>query len=255
MTTDLDTGGPLLADGEPPPVQLERAAGRSDYFLTCDHAGARIPRRLASLGLPAAELQRHIAWDLGAAAVALKLAETLDATLVMQPYSRLVIDCNRPLHSAESIVTVSERTTIPGNRPLSAAQVEQRRRDIFMPYHACIRAQLDARAQRSQPTKLVCLHSFTPVYLGTPRPWHVGVLYHRDTRMAHALLTALRADASLVVGDNEPYDVSDDTDYTIPEYGERRGLPHVEIEIRQDLIADEAGQHDWALRLARSLTG
>ena len=242
-----------MAPDEPRPWHVERDAGASAFFLLCDHAGMRIPRSLGSLGLPAEELERHIAWDIGAAAVSTTLANALDATMILQPYSRLVIDCNRPLHSPQSIVAASERTPIPGNQRVGADDAARREREIFAPYHARIRDELDARRLRGQPTLLVAIHSFTPVFLGQERPWQVGVLYHRDGRMAHALGTALRAEAGLVVGENEPYAVSDDTDYAIPEYGERRGLPHVEIEIRQDLIADEVGQQEWALRLARLL--
>lgn len=243
----------LLAPDEPRPWRIERPAGRSAVFLICDHAGSAIPRSLGSLGLAQIDIQRHIGWDIGAAAVALGLAEALDATLVLQPYSRLVIDCNRPLHSPESVMSLSECTTIPGNRALTAADVARRRREIFAPYHSCIREQLDARLARGQATLLVAVHSFTPMYLGRQRPWHAGVLYNRDARLALALGAALRLEPGLVVGDNEPYSVGDDTDYSIPEYGERRGLPHVELEIRQDLIADAAGQREWILRLARLL--
>lgn len=250
---DNSTQAALLADHEPQPFQIENAAASSAYFLICDHAGTRIPQQLGSLGLPAEEVQRHIGWDIGAAAVSLKLAEVLDATLILQPYSRLVIDCNRPLHSPESIVKTSERTSIPGNQQISAADTSQRQDEIFAPYHARIREELDARQQRGQATVLIAMHSFTPVYLGHQRPWHIGILYNRDVRLAHLLSAALSAETGLIVGDNEPYNVSDETDYTIPEYGERRGIPHVEIEIRQDLIADEAGQRAWAMRLARLL--
>jgi predicted N-formylglutamate amidohydrolase len=243
----------LLADDEPRPFQVERPAGRSAFVLICDHAGTRIPRRLASLGLQAADVQRHIGWDIGAAQVASKLADALDATLILQPYSRLVIDCTRPLHSPESIDSISVRTSIPGNQQVSESDAARRRREIFVPYHARIREALDARRQDGRATLLVALHTFTPVYLDQARPWHVGVLYNRDARMARALGAALAAENGLVVGDNQPYDVSDETDYSIPEHGERRGLPHVEIEIRQDLVADEHGQQDWALRLARLL--
>lgn len=243
----------LLAPDEPQPWLLERADGPSAFLLLCDHAGTRIPRRLASLGLPAGEVQRHIGWDIGAAALSRKLAEALDATLILQPYSRLVIDCNRPLQSPESIVSASERTLIPGNQVVAAEDAARRVREIFAPYHACIREQLDARQRRGQPTLLIAMHSFTPIFHGNLRPWHIGVLYNRDDRLARALITALGSEAGLMVGDNEPYTVGDDTDYAIPEYGERRGLPHVELEIRQDLIADEAGQREWALRLARLL--
>jgi predicted N-formylglutamate amidohydrolase len=243
----------LLAPDEPPPWRIEQTHGASPFFLLCDHAGWRIPRALGSLGLSDAERQRHIAWDIGAAAVALQLAEALDATVILQRYSRLVIDCNRPAASPQSILGISERTPIPGNQALSAADAARREREIFAPYHACIRAALEARRARGQPTLLLAMHSFTPVYLGEVRPWHVGVLYHRDARMAQRLAAALRSEPGLVVGDNQPYAVGDDTDVAIPEYGERGGLPHVELEIRQDLIADEAGQQQWAQRLARLL--
>ena len=244
---------PLLAPDEPPPWQLERAAGRSAFLLICDHAGNRVPRSLETLGLADAELQRHIAWDIGVAALALQLSAALDATLVLQPYSRLVIDCNRPLQSSESIVSRSERTRIPGNQQLEGADRTRRVEEIFAPYHAQIRALLDARLARQQPTLLIALHSFTPVYLGETRPWHAGVLYHRDARMARLVINALRREADLLIGDNAPYAVSDDTDVAIPQYGEQRGLPHVELEIRQDLIADTEGQQQWAERLARLL--
>lgn len=243
----------LLASDEPKAWQVEHAHGASAFLLLCDHAGTRIPRSLDSLGLTAEEVQRHIGWDIGAAATAHQLADALDATLILQPYSRLVIDCNRPPQSPESIVSISERTRIPGNQVVSATDADQREREIFAPYHARIRDELDARRQRGRPTVLVAIHSFTPVYHGQKRPWHVGVLYNRDGRLARALGTVLRAEAGLIVGDNEPYSVSDDTDYSIPEHGERRGLLHVELEIRQDLIADAAGQQQWALRLARLL--
>ena len=182
-----------------------------------------------------------------------KLAAALDAALILQTYSRLVIDCNRPVRSADSIVSVSERTAIPGNLHVSLQDGEQRAREIFWPYHDRIRATLDARQTRRQPTLLLAMHSFTARYLDQSRPWHVGVLYNRDARLARFLLAALRREPDVVVGDNEPYTVSDDTDFAIPEYGERRGLLHAEIEIRQDLIADEAGQERWAQRLARLL--
>ena len=253
MTTASKTGQHLLAPDEPAAVRVERVSGRSPYFLICDHAGNLIPRRLVSLGLPAAELARHIAWDIGAAAVALRLGELLDATVIQQRYSRLVIDCNRPPSSPQSIVTVSERTSIPGNANLTAEDRARRHAEIFAPYHERITAELDRRQRQGQPTLLLAMHSFTPVFLGTARAWHAGMLYNRDARLAHALGAALRADPELVVGDNQPYAVSDATDYAIPEYGERRGLPHVEIEIRQDLIAAESGAERWASLLARLL--
>lgn len=243
----------LLAPDEPAPQQILRAEGTSDFFLTADHAGAIIPRRLGTLGLSGAELSRHIAWDIGIAGVTERLSTLLDAAAVLQAYSRLVVDCNRAPGRESSIPRVSDSTTIPGNHFLSPAEFAARYEEIFAPYHDCIATLLDRRARAGRRSILIAMHSFTPVFGGVERPMHVGVLYNRDTRLAHHLLALLRAEADLVVADNEPYRVSDETDYTIPTHGERRGLPHVEIEIRQDLIADEAGQAVWAERLARLL--
>ena len=208
---------------------------------------------LGDLGLPADELTRHIAWDIGIAGVAEALAKQLDAHLIAQRYSRLVIDCNRPPTAPSSIPRISEATTIPGNEGLTRDAAEARRRAIFDPYHRRIDEVIDARLREQRPTVLVSLHSFTPVYAGIARPWHIGTLYHRDTRLPPLLLKLLRGEAQLVVGDNEPYAVSDETDYTIPVHGEARGLMNSGIEIRQDLIADPAGQSEWAERLARIL--
>jgi predicted N-formylglutamate amidohydrolase len=243
----------LLDRDEPAPVMLVNEGGRSPFFLVCDHAGNRIPRRLGTLGLQEAERQRHIAWDIGIAAVGRALSSLLDATLILQTYSRLVIDCNRDPAVASSIPAVSELTEIPGNVGLDAQARAARIAAIFRPYHDCIAAALDRRAAARRPSVLIALHSFTPVYKGVARPWQVGVLFNRDERFARPLLALLRAEGDLVVGENEPYRVSDLTDYTIPVHGERRGLPHVEIEIRQDLIAAPAGQTLWAQRLARLL--
>jgi len=247
------SGHHLLSPDEPSPSRVEHRGGRSPFLLICDHAGNRVPRSLNGLGLHPDELTRHIAWDIGAATVALRLAELLDATVILQRYSRLVIDCNRPPGSPQSIVTLSERTRIPGNEHLTAEDRTQRQNAIFAPYHACIVRELDRRLRHGQPTLLLAMHSFTPVFLDAQRPWHVGMLYNRDARLAHALGAALRAEPGLVVGDNQPYAVSDATDYAIPEYGERRALPHVEIEIRQDLIDTDAGAARWAALLYRLL--
>jgi predicted N-formylglutamate amidohydrolase len=241
----------LLGAAEVPPVKEENAGGRSPFLLTCDHYGRLIPRALGDLRVSADELIRHIAWDIGIAAVAEQLSNHLGAHLIAQRYSRLVIDCNRPPGVASSIPVLSEATTIPGNEGLSRAAAEARREAIFDPYHRRIADVIDQRLRQNMPTVLVALHSFTPVYAGIARPWHIGTLYHRDTRLPPLLLRLLRAEADLVVGDNEPYAVSDATDYTIPVHGEARGLMNSGIEIRQDLIADQAGQTQWAERLAR----
>jgi len=199
------------------------------------------------------DLSTHVAWDIGAAGVATRLSTLLDAPLVLQGYSRLVIDCNRPPGAPTSIPALSERTTIPGNRDLKAADMTDRHRCIFDPYHAAISSILDARQRDGLPTMLVAVHSFTPVYHDFVRPWHSGLMYRHDTRLAHALLGLMREDTALCVGDNEPYAITDTTDYTLPFHGERRGLAHVGIEIRQDLVGHDAGQEEWAGRLATLL--
>src|SRR5450432_3028402 len=243
----------LLAPDEPPAVIEYRTAGASPLLLVCDHAGRRIPRKLQNLGLSAAELARHIAWDIGIAGVGRTLADKLDACLIMQPYSRLVIDCNRPPGSDESIALFSDATRIPGNESLSAPDAVLRVREIFEPYHGAIEKHLDARKKAKRPVTLISLHSFTPVYGGVARPWQAGVLYNRYRTLADALRVQLSVGGDLTVGDNEPYTVDDESDYTIPVHGEKRCIPHVAIEIRQDLIAEEAGQKEWAERLAELL--
>jgi predicted N-formylglutamate amidohydrolase len=241
----------LLAAEDVPPVLEDNTAGRSPFLLTSDHYGRAVPRALGDLGLPASEYERHIAWDVGIAGVANALSKQLDAHLIAQRYSRLVIDCNRPPAAASSIPRISEATVIAGNEGLAREATEARRAAIFDPYHRRIDEVIDRRLRDHVPTVLVSLHSFTPVYAGVARPWHIGTLYHRDTRLPPLLLKHLRAEPDLVVGDNEPYAVSDETDYTIPVHGERRGLMNTGIEIRQDLITGPAGQKSWAERLAR----
>jgi predicted N-formylglutamate amidohydrolase len=246
-------GGDLLEDDEPSPVYEERSGGVSNIFIVVDHAGALIPRRLGNLGLRTPDLRRHIAWDIGALAVARRMAALLDARLVAQNYSRLVIDCNRDPEVASSIPTVSETTNIPGNIGLSKADAAARRAAIFDPYHRHIRAVLDERQAAGRGTILVAQHSMTDVYQGTRRDMHAAVLYNRDRRFAGLVLEELRRATGLTIADNQPYFVSDATDYTIPRHGEARSLPHVEIEIRQDLVTDEEGEADWAQRLADAL--
>ena len=241
----------LLGPSDVPPVREYNDSGRSPFFLTCDHYGRLIPAVLGDLGLPESELTRHIAWDIGIAGVAEMLSKHLNAHLIVQRYSRLVIDCNRPPHVASAIPIISEATTIPGNEGISREAAQLRRAKIFDPYHRRIDAIIDQRRQRNMPTILVSLHSFTPVYAGIARPWHIGTLYQRDKMLPPLLLQLLRAEPDLVVGDNEPYAVSDETDYTIPVHAEARGLMNTGIEIRQDLISDQAGEKAWADRLAR----
>ena len=243
----------LLAAGEPSPVTVRNENGSSPLLIVADHAGNAVPRALAKLGLPDSELARHIGWDIGIDGVCRVLADALDAVLVQQNYSRLVIDCNRTPGSPTSIAEISELTPVPGNIGLSEAQKAAREREIFRPYHDRIETELARRRLAGRPAVLIAMHSFTPVFKGVARPWHAGVLYNRDARFAHLLMALLKKEDCLVVGDNEPYSVTDASDYTIPVHGEQRSLHHVAIEIRQDLIAGEPGQQDWGMRLARLL--
>lgn len=240
----------LLRSYEDPAVEILRRDGDSPFVLTCDHASERIPEALGDLGLSAAELERHIAWDIGIAGVARSLSAAWNAPLVLQNYSRLVIDCNRPDTSEAQIPRRSEQSAIPGNFDLSADAIRARREEIFEPYHAAIRKVLDARARAGTATVLVALHSFTPEYHGERRPWDIAVLYHRGQRLAKALLEILAAEPELSVGDNQPYQVDDESDYGIPIHGEARGLLHALVEVRQDHLEDNEGQARWAARLA-----
>jgi len=243
----------LLSAGDPPPYSTFAEHGPGPFVLTCDHAGNELPAKVADLGVPTSELSRHIAWDIGAAGFARALSARLDTFLILQTYSRLLIDVNRPPGMPDSIVTMSERTEIPGNVDLSEEAKAQRRREVFEPYHDRIEREVELRLAAQRPTILVAVHSFTPRFKDVDREWHAGVLYGRDDRVARVLLQHLRSDLQLVVGDNQPYSVSDDTDYTVVVHAERRGIPYVELEIRQDLLADAAGQALWAERIAVGL--
>ena len=239
----------LLELDEPTPVLELRRKSDSPFVIAVDHASRRIPRKLGSLGLPPTELSRHIAWDIGALEVAKRLSAALGATLVAQNYSRLVIDCNRSLDAPSSIPEIGELTPIPGNMHLSGLEITARRAEIFQPYHDHLSDLLDERMRAGQSTILVVQHSMTDVFLGVQREMHTAVLYDKDRRLAGALLDALRIEPHLIVGDNEPYSGQSGTGFTLPNHAVPRGLPHAEIEIRQDLILDEVGQAEWAQRL------
>ncbi len=238
----------LLGRDEAPPVETINTDGRGSAVLVCDHASNRVPERLGTLGLEVDLLADHIGWDPGAADVARRLAAHLDSPLVLSGYSRLVIDCNRPLGHAESIAERSAGVSIPGNLGLSPLERSIRIDALFRPYHDAIAGLLDGRSHR--PTILISIHSFTPVLNGQLRPWHIGISYWRDPQLATLLLGSLRRTGDFTIGDNEPYPIENNIDYTIPRHGEGRGLPSVMIEIRQDEIRTLAGATAWAARLA-----
>ncbi len=257
-------GKPSLGDGrltnaarndpeEGRPYEAIAGTTRAGIVLICDHASNRIPPRLARLGLDPAALSLHVAWDLGAAALTRALAAQLGAPAVLSGVSRLVIDCNRAPGVATSIPALSHGVPVPGNRDLSSQERARRERDYLEAYHGRIAETLAAAEQDGTAPLLASIHSFTPNLSDAPRPWHVGILSDRDRRVADFLLEALRRDGDLVVGDNEPYSGSHPEGYTCRRHGQTQGRPHVLIEVRQDLLADDAGITAWTQRLAALL--
>ena len=240
----------LLQANEPPAFECIRFGGRP-IIISCDHASNRIPLALDNLGLPVEELQRHIAWDIGAASVAKSLAESLQATLVSNNYSRLVVDCNRYLSDPSAFTTVSDTTEVLGNKNLSEFDKAQRAESIYYAYHRAIHKELDRHIVDDQCPVLISIHSFTPELKSNPiqRPWEIGVLWDKDPRIPEALLDALRKERTLVVGDNQPYSGRDLADYTVDHHAEKHGFAHTSIEIRQDLLQSEEGIAEWSERL------
>ncbi len=244
---------PWIGRDEPAPFVAINPRGKGRAVLSCDHASCYIPQRLGSLGLEPKDRLRHIAWDIGAAEVARRLSRHLDAPLFLASYSRLVVDCNRPLRVADIFAERSEDTAIPGNIGMTAEEKTERASTFYWPYHDALHGFIDSRFKAGAVPVLICVHSFTPVYRGVSRRWHAGVHYRLDSRLAMLALEGLRRDPELIVGENEPYEVTLDEDYTVPVHAERRGLPYVLFEIRQDLISSETGVEAWADRLATIL--
>jgi predicted N-formylglutamate amidohydrolase len=247
------TSTPALLDiDEPPPYGVINPDGASDLLLMCEHALPRIPRRLAHLGLPKSERMRHIGWDIGALCLARELSARLDAPLFHTGYSRLVVDCNRPLDNPSLMPEISETTVIPGNRNLDASERAERLETFFHPFHAAVSRRLDLRTAAGKQTFVVGIHSYTPVYKGVARPWHAGILYAQAGDLAGRIMRALAQEDGLVIGDNEPYRIDHD-DYTVPVHGDARGLPGLLIEVRHDLISTAQGVAEWAARFDRCL--
>jgi predicted N-formylglutamate amidohydrolase len=250
----MDAFPELLSAADAPPVEHVNAAGKAPVLITCDHASRRVPKSLHNLGLDAASLRLHIGWDIGAAEVSRQLARKLDAPAILAGYSRLVIDCNRDLDDPTSMAAVSDGVPVPGNKDLSPAAKAQRIEALFKPYHGAIEAALEGFAGRGVHPAMLSIHSFTPVMNGFQRPWHIGILWDKDPRMAVPVLAALGREAGLAVGDNEPYSAREPAGYTVRTHAEKRGLPHLNVELRQDLVATDAGVVEWADRLVRVLT-
>ncbi|MEJ1160905.1 N-formylglutamate amidohydrolase [Prosthecomicrobium sp. N25] len=239
------------AAGMEPAAVVERTEGSGAWVVLCDHADNRLPSRFGTLGLAPADLTAHFAWDPGALPVARALSAALDAPLVRSTVSRLVIDCNREPSAPDSIVEVGEATPIPGNRELTPAERARRVAEAYAPYHAAVEETIAARLAGGVEPALVAIHTFTPAMHGRPRPWHVGVIFDdRDATLARAVAARLAADPDLHVGLNEPYSPADRVYHTLERHGLRRGLPTVMIELRNDLVGDEAAARAWGDRLA-----
>jgi len=239
-----------VLEGEEAPAILLNGDGRSSYVLICEHAANRLPRALGTLGLPPSELARHIAWDIGAEQVARRLSRLMDAPLVLQRYSRLAYDCNRPPDAADAMPEISESTDIPGNRNLSPADRLARIREIYRPFHGAITDLLDRRAADGVRSMVATIHSFTPLYRGERRTVELVILHDQDTRLSEKLAPSFPGvDARL----NQPYGPTDGVLHTLTLHAAPRRLGRVMIEIRNDLISNERGQGEWAERLSTSL--
>lgn len=247
-------GAALLDPHDPPPFTAQGPGdGARGAIVICDHASNVLPRKLGTLGLPARRLDEHIGHDIGAAGVARALAAELEAGFVLGGFSRLAVDLNRSTRDMSVIPAISDGVLVPGNLSLSVAARSERIATLHAPYHAAVGRMIAAQAARGRPPVVVAIHSFTPVISGVPRPWHAGVLWDKDARLAIPLLAALRAEGDLIVGDNEPYSGRHPADYTIDHHAERGGFAHAGIEIRQDLIGTQAEQRAWGARLGRIL--
>lgn len=236
------------AQAAEPVVVLENSHGRSPILLICEHASNHLPPRYGTLGLSPAELESHIAWDPGALGVAQGLSRLLDAPLIHAGVSRLVLDLNRDPSAPDSISTVSELTSIPGNCNLPPQERSRRIEEVYDAFHGAVDAFLNDQA--GQIVAVVSVHSFTPVYRGVPRPWQIGLIFNRDERLSLRVEAALKDDPSLNVGMNQPYSPADRVFHTLERHAERRALAPLMIEIRNDLIRTQDGQASWANRLA-----
>src|SRR5215212_12254762 len=237
---------------EPHPVEVVPGSVQSGILILCDHASNAVPPDLSDLGLPESEFGRHIAYDIGAAAVTRSLARRLGAPAILTQFSRLVIDPNRGRDDPTLVMRLSDGAVVPGNAHVDDDEIERRIARFYDPYDTAISAAVDRALRAGHPPCIVAVHSYTPTWRGRPRPWHVGILWDADDRLAAPLLKGLSAEPGLLVGDNEPYDGALSGD-TVDRHATRRGLANALIEIRQDLIADAAGAKAWAERFARLL--
>ncbi|WP_428605989.1 N-formylglutamate amidohydrolase [Sedimenticola sp.] len=236
----------LLTPEEPGPWEELNSESPSPLLFLCDHASNRIPKKLAHLGLELSVFGKHVAYDIGCEKLTRLLSSRFDASALLAHYSRLVIDLNRHPGDGSSIPEVSDNIEIPGNHALTPARMREREASLFWPYHNRIEQILGRICGRGQTPILCSIHSFTPVFRGFQRPWHIGVLWDRDQRLSTPLLESLRSSTPFCIGDNEPYHARNPVGYTMDVHGEKNGYPHVLLEIRQDLIGHDEGVAEWA---------
>jgi predicted N-formylglutamate amidohydrolase len=244
-TIDKSSDTELLAAHEPLPCTVLNCDAQSPIILVCDHASRRLPASLGDMGLDPPARRCHLAVDIGAGTLTRQLAARLSVTAVLCEYSRLVIDCNRQLLDPSAFLEFGDGIVIPGNRNLAAAEKERRANSIYWPYHRAIEEEISRLRTYGTLPAVLAIHSFTPVMNGVSRPWQMGILWDTDRRLAEVFLKEL-GEAGFLVGDNEPYSGKAPQDFTIDHHAEANGLPHVGIEIRQDLIDDEAGVSEIA---------
>lgn len=238
----MNFAGSILAPEEGDPFAVEQADGQGPFVIICEHASLTLPRAVGDLGLTEEARRSHIAWDPGALAVARLLSERFDSPLVFQRFSRLVYDCNRPPEAPGAMPETSEIFRVPGNENLPQAERDARTNALYIPFHKAVSDVLDARKARGLSTSIMTMHSFTPVYFGKPREVEIGILHDDDTRLADAMLDAAGALGSYKVRRNEPYGPADGVTHSLQLHGISRGLANVMIEVRNDLIRDNAGQ-------------
>lgn len=244
----------MIGPADPPPCSIINPQGKAQVLLVGDHASNRIPQSLGALGLDAAALEQHIAYDIGTSRLLHHLSEHLDAPAVLAGYSRLVVDLNRSLEDDSLMPEVSDDTPIPGNQNMSAQHRSERIHNFYTPYRKAIDSKLHDFHDRGLVPALIAIHSFTPEMAGFSRPWHAGILWDKDPRIPLPLMHNLRAHRDgFNIGDNQPYSGRHPADYTIDHHAEANGIPHVSIEIRQDLVSTEDGAERWATILDHGL--
>lgn len=243
------TPGKIISAKDLPAARVENPQGRGKCVIVCDHASNRVPKSLSNLGLKKADLQKHIAWDPGTEDIGRYLSQALDSVAVLASYSRLVVDLNRGEDHKECMRDTSDHIRIPGNIRLTAAERQQRLDEIFWPYHDRIEKELKRHTAKGAAPVLISIHSFTPKMDGFRRPWHIGVLWNREEKIARKLVRELRRNnPNLVIGENEPYSLKEANfmKNTISTHAESRGLPYVILEFRQDLVDTKKKAQKWA---------